>query len=306
MRWTKLGLIWGPDGRHAWARHSALQPTAIVLRPGEIRVFVGLRDEQGVGRVGYVDLDADNPTRVIRESRAPVLDVGVAGTFDDRGVIPTAVVKRQDGLYLYYAGYQLSSRVRFMVFTGLAVSHDDGETFVRCQQVPVTERTNDERCFRVVHSIIEERGVWRTWYGAGSAFIDFEGRTLPVYDIRYMESPDGFVFPGTGRLAVPLGSPDEYRVGRPYVVKHGDHYVMFFGAATPRENYRLAYAESADGLTWRRNDAALNWPSEPGSWDSEMAAYPCLVAHNDRHYLFYNGNDFGRRGFGCAILESWQ
>jgi predicted GH43/DUF377 family glycosyl hydrolase len=306
MTWTKLGLIWGPDGRHAWARHSALQPTAIALRRGEIRVFVGLRDEHGVSRVGYVDLDAGDPTHVLRESRTPVLDVGVPGAFDDNGVVPTAIVRRPDALYLYYAGYQLSTRVRFLVFTGLAVSHDDGETFTRCQQVPVTDRTSDERCFRVIHSIFEEGGVWRAWYGAGSSFVEHEGRMLPVYDIRYMESADGVTFPETGDVVIPLQHPDEHRVGRPYVLKHRGRYAMFFGAATKRDNYRLAYAESPDGLTWTRNDAALEWPAHPDSWEAEMTAYPCVIAAEGRHYLFYNGNDFGRRGFGCAILDDWE
>ena len=37
-----------------------------------------------------------------------------------------------------------------------------------------------------------------------------------------------------------------------------------------------------------------------------MTAYPCVIAAEGRHYLFYNGNDFGRRGFGCAILDDWE
>ena len=40
-------------------------------------------------------------------------------------------------------------------------------------------------------------------------------------------------------------------------------------------------------------------------WDSQMQAYPAVVTAGGRTYLFYNGNDYGREGFGYAELESW-
>ena len=305
MKWEKLGLVWGPDGSMQWARNSALQPTAMLLDDDVIRVYVGLRDDSGVGRVGFVDVAADDPTRVIGISKAPALDIGRPGTFDENGVVPTALVRRSDEVYLYYAGYQLGQKVRFLAFGGVAVSNDGGATFTRVHEVPVTDRTDDELYFRVIHSIFEERGVWRAWYGAGSTFVPYEGKTLPVYDIRYMESPDGFTFPGRGRVVVPLGSSDENRVGRPYVLRRGDRYLMFFGAATKKENYRLTCADSRDGIEWTRRDDQIGIEPTPGSWDSDMQAYPCVIEAGGRFYLFYNGNEYGKAGFGCAVLREW-
>ena len=213
MKWEKLGFTGGPDGTQAWARHSALQPTSLVLDDYVIRVYAGFRDAAGVSRIGFVDVDASNPCRVLRVSETPVLDVGRPGTFDDNGVVPTAVVRRDASVYLYYAGYQIPQQVKFLVFTGLAVSTDGGHTFMRLHETPVTDRTDGELYFRVIHSIFEENGVWRTWYGAGATFVPYEGKTLPVYDIRYMESTDGVTFPSAGRVVVPLADEDEHRVG---------------------------------------------------------------------------------------------
>jgi len=42
--------------------------------------------------------------------------------------------------------------------------------------------------------------------------------------------------------------------------------------------------------------------SEEG-WDSEMLAYPFFYKHNEKVYMFYNGNGFGKSGFGYAELE---
>jgi len=40
-------------------------------------------------------------------------------------------------------------------------------------------------------------------------------------------------------------------------------------------------------------------------WDSEMIAYSAVVPYRDRVYLFYNGNNCGRTGFGYAVLDQW-
>lgn len=304
MKWRKLGLVYAPDGRSPWARHSALQPTPCLRDDRTIRVYAGFRDDAGVGRVGYVDLDAEDPCRVLRVSPGPVLDVGIPGTFDENGVVPSAIVRRDGQWHLYYTGYQLGQKVRFYVFGGLAVSRD-GESFTRHSPVPVLDRTPNELFFRVAHSVLWENGVWRVWYGAGSTWVPGEGKQLPVYDIRYAESPDGARFPAEGRVCVGVAGGDEHRVARPYVIKDGELYRMFYSVGTKSQLYRLGYAESADGVRWQRKDGELGLTVSDSGWDSQMVGYSSVVRYRDRVYLFYNGNDYGRGGFGCAVLEHW-
>jgi predicted GH43/DUF377 family glycosyl hydrolase len=305
VKWEKKGLIWGPDGSSAWARHSALQPTAVALGEDVLRVFVGMRDDTGVGRVGFVDVDAENPARVLRVSDRPALDIGKAGTFDENGVVPCAIVRREGMLYLYYAGYQLGHKVRFVAYGGLAVSTDEGVTFRRLHDVPLTDRTDEDLYFRVIHCMLPENGIWRAWYGGGREYMPYGERTLPVYDIRYMESPDGVTFPRDGKTALTFEDAAEYRVGRPQVLYDGDRYRMFYAAATQERGFRLGYAESTDGYVWTRRDDQVGIDVTPGSWDSEMISYPNVIRHRDRFYLFYNGNDYGKQGFGYAVLQQW-
>lgn len=306
MKWIKKGLVYGLDGSLGpWAQNSALQPTPIVMDETRIRVYVGMRDAEGVGRVGYVDVDADDPKNVLDVSSRPALDIGLPGTFDENGVVPTAIVRRDGGLFLYYAGYQLGRKIRFNVFCGLAVSEDDGRTFRRISRVPVLDRTDGELYFRVIHSILYEKDVWRVWYGAGSAFRMEGSRSLPEYNVRYMESKDGIHFPAEGRICVDMAGPAEHRIGRPYVVRKNNAYRMFYGAATVKDNYRLGFADSSDGLAWSRRDSEMGLDLSPTGWDSEMTCYPSVVTVKDKTYLFYNGNRYGYDGFGYAELAQW-
>lgn len=304
MKWSKQGLIYQRNGNSDWANNSVLQPTPILLNENLIRVFAGFRDENGRSRVGYVDLDSKNPSKVLKVSAKPVLDIGEKGAFDENGVVPCAIIRRGDDLFLYYAGYQLGKNVRFYVFAGLAVSKDSGETFTRYSRVPVMDRTNEEPLFRVIHSLLYEDNKWRVWYGGGDRFIDGKNKPLPYYDIRYTESNDGISFKSTGNIALPV-SNSEHRVGRPYVIKVDDKYRMFFGGGDEEKIYRLAYAESSDGLTWIRNDNALGLHTSDVGWDSQMMAYPAVIKGKENYFLFYNGNNYGYDGFGYAVLENW-
>ena len=300
MEWEKRGLVWGPDGSAPWARHSALQPTPLVLDDGSLRVFVGLRDDRGRGSVGFVDLDPDDPGRVMRVCDRPALAPANAGAFARDGVVPAAVVRAGGELRLYYAGYTRRADVRFQVLCGLARSDDDGETFHAHADEPILPPTSRERLFRVIHSVLWEDGRWRAWYGAGSEFRTGAAKTLPVYDIRHFESPDGVVWPDAGTVCIPIAG-DEHRVGRPWVVARDGGYEMYFGAGSETAPYRLAYASSPDGVGWRRDDAALNLGPSAEGWDSEMVAYPAVVTVLGRTYLFYNGNAYGHDGFGYAV-----
>ena len=77
MKWQKKGHIYGPNGAPVWAQNSALTPTPILLNPDTIRVYAGFRDSHGVSRIGFVDLDSNNPDKVLRVSETPALDIGL-------------------------------------------------------------------------------------------------------------------------------------------------------------------------------------------------------------------------------------
>jgi hypothetical protein len=305
MKWQKQGLIYGPSGDVGWARHSALQPTPYLnAATKSIRIFSGFRDDEGVSRVGFVDVSAETPSNILRVSANPALDIGTPGTFDENGVVPCAVVERDGRLFLFYAGYQLGRKVKFCVFSGLAISDDGGETFKRQSRVPVCDRTDKELYFRVIHTMMLDDGRWRAWYGGGSEFDVENGKQYPRYNIRHAYSPDGIHLADDYEVCIDMEG-GEYRVGRPYVIKHAGAYKMFYGAGTKSEGYRLTYAESPDGVSWIRKDGEIGIDVSASGWDSGMQAYPAIVSFEDQTYLFYNGSDYGRQGFGYAVLDHW-
>lgn len=95
---------------------------------------------------------------------------------------------------------------------------------------------------------------------------------------------------------------EEIGFGRPCVLHAGDLYRMWYSIRT-RSGYRLGYAESDDGERWRRLDERLDLGTPLPGFDDEMTCYSAVVRRGEDLLLFYNGNGYGRRGIGVAVLE---
>jgi predicted GH43/DUF377 family glycosyl hydrolase len=303
VKWSKKGLVFGPDGRVPWARHTAGQPTPLLLDDETIRVFVGFRDDDGVTRLGYVDVRANDPARILRVSERPVFDVGRGGMFDDNGVILGDVVRTDRGLRLYYVGFQLVAKAKFLAFSGIATSADNGETFIRQSEAPVLDRADEGLYIRAIHTAIRENDRWKIWYAAGSSWETIAGTPYPNYHIRYLESSNGIDFPVEGKICVTTQGR-EYRIGRPRVYRTDFGYEMFYTKGTLDGEYLPGYAQSNDGINWERMDDQVGLGVSAEGWDSRALSYISLLSRKDRTYAFFNGNDFGRDGFGYAVLES--
>ncbi len=305
MRWIKRGCIYRPDGNLSWARSHASGPTPVLMNEDIIRVYISCRDHLNVGRVGYVDLDASCPEKIVNVGEAPVLDIGSPGTFDEDGVMATSVVEMPDGvLYMYYVGFELGHKVRYRLLSGLAISTDGGYTFSRVSRTPVLERSNDELYFRCGPFVRLEKGIFRLWYVAGSDWTEVGGKMVPVYEIKYLESNDGMTWGQTGVTCIRIENDDEHGLGRPYVVKEGELYKLFYSIRRRSLGaYRVGYAESLDGINWKRQDNELGVDVSTSGWDSESICYCAPLRVREKLYLFYNGNNFGETGFGWALLD---
>ena len=94
---------------------------------------------------------------------------------------------------------------------------------------------------------------------------------------------------------------DEFAVCRPWVVKEAAlPDVVLLPHARPTGWATPSPPTGGAGASARRGGAQ---PS-PEGWDSEMVAYGSVCDHAGRRYLFYNGNRYGKTGFGVAIAEA--
>ena len=161
------------------------------------------------------------------------------------------------------------------------------------------DRSDEGLYFRAIHSVIIEDGVWKVWYGVGSEWSEINGGKFPQYKTRYIESIDGINFDKLGAVCIDFIG-DEYRIGRPRVYRTDKKYKMFYTVGTLRATYLPGYAESIDGKEWIRKDLEVGIGLSKSGWDSRSLSYTAPLIYKNKEYLFYNGNDMGKNGFGYA------
>jgi hypothetical protein len=297
--WTKRGLVLEPDPRIAWmATHTAL-PTPLT-RNGQLELYVAGRNDAGYGQTGRcrVSFDTGHPVATA-EAPTPLVPVGPLGAFDDCGATVSQVLEHQGLFYLYYTGWTRVETVGFHLFAGLAISDDGGASFTKVSPAPILERTAGDPFMTISGAVLIDGGVWRMWYASCSEWKRVDGKPRHYYRIKYAESRDGVVWRRDDRVCIDYASPDEYAIARPWVVKDGNRYRMWFSHRG--ESYRIGYAESDDGLSWERLDARVGIDVSASGWDSEMVEYPAVIESGGQEWMFYNGNGYGRTGVGWAV-----
>jgi hypothetical protein len=304
MKWIKKGLIFCPKGQYGFDTRTFMVPTPVLV-DGVIRVFGSVRDEAGAARLMKIDLDPNNPSKIIENSYQLVLNLGEDGCFDDNGLVMGSIVHDGTKWRLYYVGFQLVQKAKFYAFTGLAESKDLLH-FTRSQQTPVIDRKDWMKFIGAAHTVIKDGDIYKVWYVAGNGWQVIDGQKYPQYSVYYTESQDGIHFDFAVNHHVVQTNELEYRIGRPVVYKLKDRYIMFCSSDSIHKQYSICYYESKDGIQWNRMDDALQGlapSSDQSEWDGLATCYPTLLTYKDKTYMFYNGNGMGETGFGYAELE---
>src|SRR5215831_12630042 len=111
-------------------------PTPLVC-DNVIRVYFSSRPEHTISLTSFVDLDINDPTKIVRVNEKPILELGKPGTFDEHGIMPSCAVRDGEKVFLYYSGWSRAGSVPYTNSTGLAVSSDGGETFEKISEGPI-------------------------------------------------------------------------------------------------------------------------------------------------------------------------
>lgn len=297
--WSKQGLVIRPGPGCDWTVSHVMVPFAQWRYEDIYRVYFCGRDADNRSLIGYAEIDIKDPSRVLRFSPKPVLELGNLGCFDDNGVTPSWIVEHNGRTYLYYIGWNKRSTVRMYLASGLAVSDDGGESFERVWKVPVLDRTPLEPyILNTAPCVLIENGLWRMWYVSA---VEWVHPDLPRYNIRYAESKDGLHWDRKGTVCIDFKSPQEHALARPCVLREDGRYKMWY--SYKQDDYRIGYAESPDGIHWTRKDEEAGIDVSATGWDSQMIEYAFVFNHGGKKHMFYNGNEYGKEGIGYAVLQ---
>lgn len=301
MKWRKLGLIFCPKGNNDWMVSHASNPVVEPLGDSLYRVYFSTRDRDNRSSIGFIEFDIKKPKQILRIAERPLVRPGEPGLFDDSGASIGCLVTVDGIRYLYYTGWCLSVTVPWRNSIGLAINEGKELIFRKFSRAPLLDRSEIDPFSLSYPWVVRDHFMWKMWYGSNLSW----GTEHPdmKHVIKYAESSDGIRWERKNDIAIPLQPPDEWGVSKPCVIRDGNIYKMWYSSRRS-QTYRIGYAESADGINWRRKDDEVGIDVSESGWDSEMIEYSCIFDHDGKRYMLYNGNGYGKTGFGLAMLEA--
>ena len=321
FKWEKLGKVFDPRDHkiESWMHEFAQSPSVLIFE-SHVRVYFCSRpapskEGQYMSFIAYIDLDRNDLLRVVNVCKEPILALGGYGTFDEFGTNPVSVIRDQDGVRLYYAGWTRCESVPFNGAIGVAISHDNGDSFQRIGEGPVLSYSHDEPFLLGSPRIRKYGNKWYLWYISGKKWLKTDFKPEPIYKIRIASSEDGinWVKYGKDLLVDKLGEHECQAC--PDVIFNDGKYHMFFSYRdihnykNKEGGYQIGYASSVDMINWKRNDEMAGISTSESGWDSEMVSYPNVFMLDGETYMLYQGNEMGRGGIGLAKLlspQSWN
>jgi hypothetical protein len=304
----------GPPG--SFDSTCCMNPWAIRVGK-ELRLYYAGGDDRGRKRICMAIAEDGDTGRWRR--LGPLFEVGPPGSFDAAWcVLPHVVQIAPDRWHLYYTGNCGRGR-GLSAFPGIGLATStDGYNWEKHKGSPIlapTGRAGDPDAIGIAGgSVLKARlpdgaEEWRFYYTGcptvgDDVFLDQQKWCCLAV------SSDGITWARRG--AVMMRDPDrDYEnvaVAGPVVRQERDgSFRMWYSAIGTRWGwYSICYAESEDGIRWRRGE---RWgdnlqlaPSGRG-WENEMVEYPSVIRDGARLRLFYCGSGYGRTGIGTAVAS---
>lgn len=299
-------MIFETAGDHEWNRSHAQVPVVDLLNDKVWRIYYATRNEKNQCNTSFIEVEAGNPSRILYKHQEPLFQLGELGTFDDAGIMPSCILNKDGKKYLYYIGWNAGSNVGYRLAVGVGIGKD-GISFAKYSTGPILDRSIFDNCLCASPFVLVGNEEWKMWYVSGTHWKTINGKPEPFYHIKYASSTDGLNWKRDGIVCIDYDDFTE-GISRPCTIRTDKEYLMFYSFRNntdyrnnPLQGYRIGFASSGDGISWKRMDAAIGISASSSGWDSDMVAYPYVVEHHGKFFMFYNGNGFGKTGFGYAV-----
>lgn len=301
-QWVKLGQMYCPTGqdRHPKLASHAANPVPVHQFEDTYRIFFSGRDVQNRSSVGAVDFDLVKK-RVIREHRTPFFEFGPEGSFYSHGVSIGNCYDAGGVTYLPFMGWQNPEGVHWRGDIGRLIVNPDLTLKLDSSVPMMASDVTDPLSLSYPWVRKAENGGFDMWYGSTVKWD--AGNSEMLHVINYAHSSDGHVWRREGQ-AVPHEIGVAQAFSRPVVMRDAEgRFEMWFSYRRGNgDTYRIGHATSLNGKVFALDLSNAGIDVATDGWDSEMIEYPFVLDHRGHRYMFYNGNGYGRTGFGMAVL----
>lgn len=300
MKWVKKGQIFEVNNTNEFLISHASNPLAVNIKDDVYRVFYSGRDKNNKSSVGYVDIDIIKQN-IIEACKTPLLTYGDQNSFYSHGIsIGNMYCDNHGNDNILFMGWQIPEGGHWRGDVGKILVKNKLDMKLNPKEAFMS--VDEEDKVSLSYPWVEfHDGIYKMWYGSTIDWSSENGEMIHV--IKYATSADGETWTKHG-VAIPYELGVAQAFSRPSVIIDESGYHMWYSYRNGRGTaYRIGYSHSQDGINWINQLDKVGLDINSKGWDSEMICYPFVFDHHGRRFMLYNGNDFGREGFGLAELE---
>lgn len=299
----KLGCIYQPNlqERHPKLISHAANPLPVHLHGDVYRIFYSGRDINNRSSVGAVDVDIVRQN-VVTDHKFPFFEHGVGKCFYSDGISIGNGYTVGGKRYILFMGWQNPGDGHWRGDIGRLVLNPDLTLSIEDESPFIESNESDPVSLSYPWVIQDNDGEYKMWYGSTMSWDAGNGEMLHV--LKYATSHNGHNWHRKG-LAIPYELGRAQAFSHPTVVKdmQGNYEMWFSYRSGTGEKYRIGYANSSDGENWKLDLESAGISVSHDGWDSDMIEYPYVFCHKGQRYMLYNGNGYGKSGFGLAMLR---
>lgn len=303
--WKKLGQLYIPmrNERHPKLISHAANPLPVHMKGDVYRVFFSGRDKHNRSSVGAVDVDVVQ-RKVVTEHHQPFFEHGSVGSFFADGVSIGNCYQVNGVRYMLFMGWLNPKNGHWRGDIGRLIVTPEFTLELDSSAPFMGSDTTDPISLSYPWVLARPSSGFDMWYGSTITWDAGNGEMLHV--IQHASSDDGHHWHRTG-LSVPYELGRAQAFSRPTVVAsdHGGLEMWFSYRSGSGEKYRIGYAKSNDEFVWVLDLQKAGISASDNDWDSEMIEYPFVFDHSGARYMLYNGNGYGKTGFGLALLDNF-
>ena len=299
MKWIKKGMIYKVENDNEFLKSHASNPLAIHVSDDIYRVYFSGRNNQNKSSVGYFDFDLKNE-KSLGFSCKPLAVFGDEKSFYKDGISIGNLYENNGKKYVLFMGWNIPSNQHWRGDIGQLEVKDLDNMHIT-SEIPFLGTSEEDPISLSYPFVMNVNDSYKMWYGSTIDWSSENGEMIHV--IKYATSQNGIEWERKG-VCIPYRLGEAQAFSRPTVILLNKVYHMWYSYRSgDGTKYRIGYSYSFDGESWiARNDkVGISVSDNPD--ENIMVCYPHVIIHEEQLHMFYNGNDYGKKGVFLATIS---
>lgn len=266
-----------------------------------VKVYFSARDARNKSSI-YSQTFSFQGGKLVKDAGESMLELSYdqCGDFAKDGISMGSYLSQPHAEWIYFLGWHLTQDVPWRNSIGLMQKAREGNAKWMPVDHPVIPLSDENPHSLSYPWVIKNGEGYEAYYGSNRIWGQ-DGRMEHV--IKKSRSRDGLQWDHLSGHLFEL-SAAETAFSRPAITPFEDGYLMVLSVKGGDGRYTMQWKYSENLENWKSVNAVIEGARE--EWESNERAYGSPFFHKGDLYVLYNGDGYGKTGFGALKLVNHE